>query len=118
MTPSTNLYCYVWRTGRVEHGSELPEGAILLASGRSAEDFEAITAGCRLMYDGRHVIGSVYDAWRAEAAETPEEKRLLGLLSCNPDDTPEKALDRWLAWMGLGPYAEQQAGAPDKGVRA
>ena len=106
MTPSETLYCYVWRSGRVEHGSELPDGAVLLASGHQVQDFEDILAGCRLMYDGGYVVGSVYDACRAESAETPKEKRQVTALARYPDDTPEEALDRWLAWRGLGPYSE------------
>lgn len=89
-------YLYVWATGAVEQGLQLPEGAIMLDKSNRKRDFEKHLAACRLMYDGTHSIGAVHDA--VQPVKSP--------LSLHPEETPEQALHHWMKWRKIGPYRE------------
>jgi len=92
---------YVYRSGHVERGPVLPDGAISLMQSDNPEDFEDHLVACRLMHDGSHVIGTVFDAYRAEQATTDEDRFHATVTSVHPEDTPEQALERWLIWRGV-----------------
>jgi len=98
---------YVWRSGEIAHGQELPAGAILLMQSDNQEEFDNILVACRLMHDGSHVVGTVFDAFRAENAKTDEE-RVMATITCrHPQDTPEQALERWMEWRKLPNISKQ-----------
>ncbi|PKR53535.1 host nuclease inhibitor protein [Thalassospira marina] len=74
------LTAFCWRTGKIEFGTSVPEGAMAIMTGPASEITDEITSKSRLAYDGKTLlVPGIPEAPSAEHAKA--------------------ALDRFVEWV-------------------